>query len=456
MTHTPKTAPTSGTTEPGELQDIVASLKMALDTTKSASSSSSTIQQPLLADLDDMPLEDICIDNWPWLPSPWNDKEVEFDWSKDMPGHSDAVHDALDTFADDRTGTRPTGFPLSSISTTLAPTQSSFPPVPVLSLDDSTTNDVEEVEERARNKYASLPHPVIGHLSQLSMRVTSLRFMSSSMAMAAEASSENLADGRGASLVYGTAFESVVSWLANIHGVASTNIHSTIQVNVANLAAQAQIPEPSPGSKPAMPPGRENTLSQVFSASQSLLEILHALEIDSAYPRTPSPVTAGLQTPSSSVAGPADGYFGIMTQSSSVSSTPLLPNMQSHCDMIINNFIMVCDSLLLEIYEAVVIALEHEIDGGDHPHGPVLGAVRWVLVIELCSHLIERQHQAVSLFLTSARSQNALNSAQTGNLTQIGPGFEPTSRERSIELKKRIQDRLSILRRQCDIQHRTI
>jgi hypothetical protein len=127
------------------------------------------------------------------------------------------------------------------------------------------------------------------------------------------------------------------------------------------------------------------------------------------------------------------GYFGMLP-----SEHPGSGIAQPHCQMIIRHLVMACDILLLQIYVAVLVALQYDAQSSVQMSGTVLGDVRLVLVVHLCSHLIERQQRAVDQYFASVSS--------TTPLSPLFPEIQPVDRQASGDLKKQVHARLSQLR----------
>lgn len=324
---------------------------------------------------------------WPWTDTcSWDEMQLETDWSSNdsgQPGGGPLT--SLDIFRDD--GAAHEGSDPSS------PGRALYPPSPPLTAahgsgqlkatdagkdgsiavggmgkgnlgvvrgggDGSRLNMGLEKQDN----FASL---VTAHLSQLSMRLSSLRYLSHTLAQAAESSSGRQPDHRRIPLFQSTAFESVAAWLADDQCSAIMNAYPS-----THLAPEATEPYPSPGSPPK-PQSCQGLLRDVFSSSHRLMEILRHLQ-------------------SSNLAEPTV---------TGMPSTPTRGGSYQHSPgtlAIIRHLVMACDGLLLEIYAAVLAVLQHDAYPGSLINNmTALGDVRLVLVVQLCSYLIERQQQAV-------------------------------------------------------------
>ncbi len=121
------------------------------------------------------------------------------------------------------------------------------------------------------DKYMNWPSLVIAQLSQLSTRLSSLRYSSYTLTNAAESSSSRLPSGRQIPLIDAAGFETVAAWLAHGRDSANVNVHPPV-----HAPTQSQGHYLSPGTKSR---GGHGILYDVFSASHCLLEILRHLQV---------------------------------------------------------------------------------------------------------------------------------------------------------------------------------
>lgn len=224
------------------------------------------------------------------------------------------------------------------------------------------------------------PSIVIGQLSQLSVQLSNLRASSHTLAQAT-----NFSFGRGSNegqspLIDSAAFESVVAWLPPKENPATLDLRRS-----RNVSANGPNLWPSSTSQMDTRNGPD-ILRDVFSASHRLMEIVQNLQADD----------------------------------------------------ITRHLIMACEALLLEMYAAILTALQHEAYPGDTGSATALGNVRLVLVVQLCAYLIERQHQAVGQCLIQAN-------IQTHNLPSP-PQAESSDTECLKDLKAQVQQKLARLR----------
>jgi len=181
------------------------------------------------------------------------------------------------------------------------------------------------------------PSIVIGQLSQLSVRLSALRAASHRIAQAAESLFSSGPYEPHVPLLNSAAFESVAAWLA--HEEMSSNTPPRLSVDLSLVSPNMW---PDAAGTPYIAHSSQHTLSEVFAASQRLIEIVGELQ--------------------------ADG--------------------------VIRHLVIACEALLLETYAAILTALQH--DAGDPAGATPLGNVRMVIVVQLCAYLIERQHQVIA------------------------------------------------------------
>lgn len=245
--------------------------------------------------------------------------------------------------------------------------------------------------------------PVIAELSQLSTRLSALYDASSALAHSAPSSNPTSSSIRQALLVQSAAFQSVAGWLAHGQDGSSSGM-TTPSGHTRNNSLDALNFQTSDLNIPETIPG-QGILHEVFSASHSFLETLRYLQIN----------------------------HGHLPLDSSAEIKP-------HCQIIVRHLVVACDILLLQIYVSVLVALQYDAQPSAQMSGTVLGDVRLVLVVQLCSHLIERQYQAVDSYLGSS-------SLMTPPMAETFPMELPhIDRQASSELKKQVQARLAYLR----------
>ena len=430
----------------------------------------STNEHFVLAELMNASM-DVSTGTWPRLETlSWDDTQLEVDWSSHDSSHVDAVMASLDAFGDDGSAREGPDPP--------SPTQPPCPPSPchphayahgqtgggIFEKHDSSTRSNMDKSiggggdgtmNMSLDKYMNWPSLVIAQLSQLSARLSSLRYLSYTLAKAAESSLCRLPNGRQIPLIDAAAFESVAAWLAHDHGSANMDAHPSVH---APAESQGPYPSPAPETKPR---GGHGILHDVFSASHRLLETLRHLQVKNIVEPFNSSTTTSASTPPAAPSGQSSVYLRLIKGpwSSAPSS-----GSQQHCNntmQIIRHLVMACEALLLEIYMAVLIALQHDAYHGASMNTTALGDVRLVLVVQLCSYLIERQHQAVDLCLAPLSPLSPLSVSGTfpqnldlsGPQQPVPPGPVLNTADRDVlsDLKNQVQQRLAHLRQtlQC-------
>ena len=426
----------------------------------------STNEHSALAGLMDTSM-DVSTGRWPRLETlSWDDTQPEVDWSGHDSSHVDAVLASLNTFEDD-------GSAREGAEHSPSPAQPPRPPSPChphtyahgqpgggifekynggtgSNTDKSIGAGGDGTMKMSLDKDMNWPNLVIAQLSQLSTRLSSLRSSSYTLAKAAESSLTRLPNGRQIPLIDAAAFESVAAWLA--HGHSSANMHALSSVH-GPAESQGPYQNTVPETKPRDGHG---ILHDVFSASYRLLETLRHLQVQNTVEPFNSSTTNSASTPSAAPSGRSSVYLGLTNGPWSSAS---LSGSQKHCNntmQIIRHLVMACEALLLEIYMAVLIALQHDAYHGASMNTTALGDVRLVLVVQLCSYLVERQHQAVDLCLTPLTPLSPLSISGTfppkldlsGSQQSIpsGPVLDTADREVLSDLKNQVQQRLAHLR----------
>ncbi|KAK4146868.1 uncharacterized protein C8A04DRAFT_25447 [Dichotomopilus funicola] len=259
------------------------------------------------------------------------------------------------------------------------------------------------------------PDAVIAQLSELSMRLASLRRSGQALSqpslglgneISTESSEKQSSRGpawHGRELLDDAAFESVASWL--VGGGSGHGSSGTYAPPVRSMRS---------ASEPASRGRGGEILHDIFSTSHRLLEILHGLQL-SVTASAPLPTTARASTP------PSPPPLSPSSPSSSSSSSFGSRNRSG--TGIIRHLIIACYTSLLSTYSAVLMALARDVLGHDQPRQPSnmrsptgegarpgsgmpLGQIRLVSVVQLCSYLVRRQHQAVDAYLANSAKES--------------------------------------------------
>ena len=348
------------------------------------------------------------IDPWPQVKTvKWDDTQFGVDWSGHESSQFDAVLASLDTFGD---GISAQEELIPSPPIRLQDPQSSRPPTLIHSEPESsnferhgsTTRSHPEFSRRtgsddmiaaSSDGQSNGPNSVIAQLSRLSTYLSAIRHSSSTLAKAALSFSCCLPIGTGAPLIDAAAFKSIGAWLA--HGQGSNNSSAQTSIldsteNEGNCSNSTEKTESRAG---------HGILHDVFSASHRMLEILRNLQTKNVTEPFSLSTVNSVSRPSTALSD-QNGLSAGLTEGSrsSTLSYSSQPN-STHTMQIIRHLVMACEALLLEIYAAVLTALQHDVSHHASGNTTSLGDVRLVMTVQLCSYLIERQHQAVELYL---------------------------------------------------------
>ncbi|KAL6716652.1 hypothetical protein ACLMJK_006220 [Lecanora helva] len=292
----------------------------------------------------------------------------------------------------------------------------------------------------------------IARLSQLSTRLCSLHRSSCTLARSAGLAGHSVSNSRDnkSPLIDDTAFKSVTAWLMHVSGNMNPLIDADSRDRQDDLKRTG------------------DTLHNAFSASHSLLETLHSLHAAAV---DGSSSSAGLPTAASTTSREAQTDFWPSPNSQSArtlsiteenSTYPKNSNESSgithrsnqHTNTVVHHLVIACHTILLNIYVSVLVALQHDadrwnpcrststIDAELNTDTVALADIRPALTVQLCSYLIERQNQAVDVYLSSSRSPP---------VSQQHPSHEvfrsnTADQEAMSELKVEIQQRLERLR----------
>ena len=252
----------------------------------------------------------------------------------------------------------------------------------------------------------------IEKLSQLNISLTQLLHSSCLLAETAgllgcndsPESGSNGSQTRRGPLIDDASFQSVTMWLVHISG------HRSLPVPVLDRREHG-IRRGSNATSTG------ETLHGAFSAAHDLLEILRNLQGEGEEARSLYNTHAQMELSTTGIITtqpPSDS-----NESSSSYFSPENPASRQYSDTAARHLVVVCHSLLLNIYISVFIALRHDVDLWNPDHLPAnrtedthaaetaleaLADIRPVMVVQLCSYLIERQHQAVSAYMAPSRS----------------------------------------------------
>ncbi|KAL8765377.1 MAG: hypothetical protein Q9209_007525 [Squamulea sp. 1 TL-2023] len=295
------------------------------------------------------------------------------------------------------------------------------------------------------------PDVGIARLSQLSTRLYPLHQSSCNLADAV-GSSRRAKDCRQNQLIDDVAFKSVAGWLVQV----SSNLDLLSRSDHRDAVAETTT--------------AGDTLHNAFSASHHLLETLRCLQADvvpaissssSTDPKSASTSSRarhldvwGNFTPPLSRSTSNDEDSTYIEERKGLSSYARPSNQYSN--MVVRHLVIACHTLLLNIYVAVLIALQHDADrwtsgtiadAAAYMNPAALADMRLVLAVQLCAYLIERQHQAVDLYLTPLSLPLSLQQQDGSGFQQPGsPESTTAHKEVMVDLKMEVQQRLARLR----------
>jgi len=285
-------------------------------------------------------------------------------------------------------------------------------------------------------KHSNLASMAIAHLSQLSGRLSSMRYLSQNLARAAESSTTRQPQSRHrAPLFQSAAFESVAVWLAHDQrsGIMSgyPSMHMASEMSSPYSSHSLNMNHAHGGSKPA---GCQSLLRDVFSSSHRLLEILRSIQTGNI----------------SSMNG---GNQHQQQPQQQQQQQPQQQQQQLEIDRatlsVIRHLVMACHALLLDIYAAALVVLQHDAYPTsllNNSNGNTLGDVRLVLVVQLCSYLVERQQQAVDACFPSLLLNHSDSDIASSLHVHVPPGQDAAEREAMAGAREQVQQRLAKLR----------
>lgn len=265
-------------------------------------------------------------------------------------------------------------------------------------------------------------------LSHLSTRLNKLLRSSCMLAETAGLGDGNHQPRRNA-LIDDACFKSIATWLVHI-------------------SAKMDVPMPvyhdrsRPVQETIMTTGE--MLHGAFSASHDLLEILRFLQMDGTID-APQSMSNSCESTS---------YFD---QSKGPSPKPF----SNYSSTVVRHLVMGCHTHLLNVYVAVLIAIQHDVDlhnsellvkrtdfdsdASSNMNLAVLADLRPVLVVQLCSYLIERQQQTVSSYLYPTLIMSPSLQAQGGHSLPSPPAPNASNHKMANDLELDVKQRLAHL-----------
>lgn len=158
-----------------------------------------------------------------------------------------------------------------------------------------------------------------------------------------------------------------------------------------------------------------DTLHEAFSASHHLLEILRCLQVNVVNGTSPLTSTVSTSTSTSTGGAHLDFWASITPQSAQSTSTSnentsyfeqgkgpssYARPLSQYSNTVVRHLVIACHTLLLNIYVAVLVALQYDADlwssclpagnadADAYVDAAALADIRLVLTVQLCSYLI--------------------------------------------------------------------
>ena len=198
-------------------------------------------------------------------------------------------------------------------------------------------------------------------------------------------------------------------------------------------------------------------LHHAFSASHQILDLLRYLRV-SGRASIPSRLMA---CPFLSASSPSSSSH---TEASTRSPSDASCSRQ-HFSMVIHHLILACMTLLLNIYVAILVALQRSADAlsssllvrnfaepSDQIDAASQGQIKLVSVVQLCSYFIKRQNQTLDMISSSQGFLHAPSSQECNLPEEVSPdaSFKHAIQEMS-GLKMEVDDRLKRLQKHLNI-----
>ncbi|KAJ5495551.1 hypothetical protein N7539_000667 [Penicillium diatomitis] len=251
------------------------------------------------------------------------------------------------------------------------------------------------------------PDFVVARLSRLNVRLAALQHSSQALfeTLKLPEPFKDATQTQSLKLLDDAAFDSVTSWLA---GAAHSSGNSSSTRALNTHPHLRPVPEKKTGC---------GVLHEAFSASHQFLEILSLLHNQVTERKT------GLFTSKADMSTIPESWHlassshnrnrSYCEQHKSTSHDGASLSQASSREDIIRQLVMACHALLLNVFVAVLIALQHDANQpSTEMHAGALGQIRLVSVVQLCSYLIGRQHQALDVCISLQSSSTQLQSLQ--------------------------------------------
>lgn len=206
---------------------------------------------------------------------------------------------------------------------------------------------------------------------------------------------------------------------------------------------QLQVPpdreDPMSGTKPA-----GEILHSIFSASHCLLDVLRILQKEDDTHSSPNLDFWDGIKPDPERSSQMNSELMTANFHQYIPSTINYQSPPSHCpNTVIRHLIIACHIQILNIYVTVLIAIQHDASlkiAHSTTNGQVEDDTRLALVVKLCAYLLDRQRQAVDLFLIHTPHPTATTAAGFG---AICPTALPlNNRAMMSHLENDVQQRL--------------
>ncbi|RWA03862.1 hypothetical protein EKO27_g11243 [Xylaria grammica] len=242
--------------------------------------------------------------------------------------------------------------------------------------------------------------------SQLIMRFSRLQRLSYELAPKPDSLylANDLNQAPDKPLVDETTFVSVFGWLTH---------------DSSNL-----VQRPRSTRSPTQEDTTSDVLCRVFSASHTFLEALHGLQRD-------------VGTKSSASTSPSIGSNMSLYSTLDTATTSYPRSPSHHCTSAVRHLAMTCYTILLSIYVSILNRLEQ--DAGGRTDGASSGDIRLASIVQLCSYLVERQHKAMEVYLTTQKPpEGSWEELLNSSYDQTSVAVEEEMQILNVEVEQRL------------------
>ncbi|KER00904.1 hypothetical protein AUEXF2481DRAFT_25182 [Aureobasidium subglaciale EXF-2481] len=287
------------------------------------------------------------------------------------------------------------------------------------------SGDAQKTSHQATNQEKRGPESLIARLSELSTRACSLYSAVLDLANSMETLEQSSIElHRKGPFADDSAFQTLTSWLVS----ASSDVRPLTR------------PQRASGTSSTADEGCD-LLHNIFAASHDLLGTLQLLNDQFSQPSMNAHSELLRSHPSDTIT-PASVSPSVGSIASTPSSGDSFRGPGHRSSSMVRHMVMACHMMLLNVYLAVTMSLQHAIDSRNLTDDSTsiqsdpLGEVRTMVVVQLCTFLTERQAKAVQTFLT--RSSLPGPGSERPDVSTLSDSDQAATKELEQDLSHRL------------------